>query len=80
MIANRLLTRDEWEAKLRQWHCRPMKGKGPLNTAEWWVGPKGPFTVPIEGEDDRCEFWALQRICHAFGYPPKNLEDDPPPH
>ena len=76
MIANRLLSREEWEAKLRRWHCRPLEGMGPLNTADWWVGPKGgPFTVPIEG-DDQCEFWALQRICRDFGFPPGNLEED----
>jgi hypothetical protein len=77
VIANRLLSREEWEAKLRRWHCRPLEGKGPLNTAEWWIGSKGgPFTVPIEGEDDRCEFWALQRICRDFGFPPQDLEEE----
>lgn len=73
MIANRLLSRPEWEAKLRRWHCEPLQGKGPLNTAEWWKGHGGPFTVPVEG-DDQCEFWALQRICRAFGLPPEILE------
>jgi hypothetical protein len=53
-----------------------MEGKGPLNTAEWWVGRNGPFTVPIEGEDDRCEFWALQRICDTNGFPPDVLKDE----
>ena len=78
MIANRLLSREEWEAKLRRWRCHPLEGKGSLNTAEWWIGPKGgPFTVPIEGEDDRCEFWALQRICHSFGYAPEDLNEEP---
>jgi hypothetical protein len=77
VIANRLLSREEWEAKLRRWHCRPLEGKGPLNTAEWWIGSKGGlFTVPIEGEDDRCEFWALQRICRDFGFPPQELEEE----
>lgn len=51
-----------------------MEGKGPLNTAEWWIGREGPFTVPIEGED-QCEFWALQRICDLNGRPLKDLED-----
>jgi hypothetical protein len=73
VIATRLLSREQWEAKLRQWQCRPLEGKGHLNTAEWWVGPKGPFTVPVEG-DDRCELWALQRICRDFGYPPDGLD------
>ena len=53
-----------------------MKDKGPLNTAEWWVGKVGPFTVPIEGDDERCEFWALQRICHVNGIPPQSLVED----
>jgi hypothetical protein len=53
------------------------EGKGPLNTAEWWVGPnRALFTVPIEGYD-RCEFWVLQRICRDFGFPPESLEEDP---
>jgi len=74
VIANRLLSRVDWEAKLRRWHCRPLEGKGPLNTAEWWTGPGGPFTVPTEGED-QCEFWALQRLCRVFGLPPDVLDD-----
>src|SRR5262249_61234453 len=24
----------------RRWGCRPLEGKGPLNTADWWEGPK----------------------------------------
>jgi hypothetical protein len=77
VIANRLLSREEWEAKLKRWNCRPLEGKGPLNTAEWWIGPKGgPFTVPIEGEDDRCEFWALQRICRDLGYAPEDWDEE----
>ena len=80
MIAERLLPRHLWEAKLRRWGCEPLAGKGPLNTAEWWTGPKGPFTVPIEGADDRCEFWALQKICRLHGRPPSDLDDDPTQH
>jgi hypothetical protein len=77
VIATRLLSREEWETTLRRWRCRPLEGKGPLNTAEWWVGPNGHFfTVPIEG-DDRCEYWALQQICRDFGFPPDSLEEDP---
>jgi hypothetical protein len=53
-----------------------MEGKGQLNTAEWWVGRNGPFTVPIEGEDQRCEFWALQRICEANGFSPVVIKDE----
>jgi len=57
-----------------------MLGKGSLNTAEWWIGKNGPFTVPIEGEDDRCEFWALQLICSDNGFPPETFEHDPTTH
>lgn len=73
MIANRLLDRDVWEAKLRRWGCEPLEGLGKLNTAEWWRGPNGyPFTVPIE-HDGKCEFWAIKRICDDFGrLPPGN--------
>lgn len=54
-----------------------MEGKGPLNTAEWWLGANGlPFTVPIEGEDDRCEFWALQRVCIANGRSPSEINNN----
>jgi hypothetical protein len=52
-----------------------MDGKGPLNTAEWWIGKNGPFTVPVEG-DDQCEFWALDRICRANGYDRSVLNSD----
>jgi hypothetical protein len=76
VIANRLLNRAEWEAKLRLWKCKPLEGKGLLNTAEWWIGVRGgPFTVPVEG-DDQCEFWALHRICEAFGFNPIVLNND----
>jgi hypothetical protein len=30
-------------------------------TPATWVGKKGPFTVPLEGED-QCEFWALENL------------------
>lgn len=73
MIANRLLSRDDWDAKLRRWDCQPLEGKGPLNTAEWWLGKIGPFTVPIEG-DDQCEFWALQRLCQIHGRHPSEAD------
>lgn len=54
-----MLSRDQRETPLRKLKCRPLEGKGRLNTAEWWVTPWGfLFTVPIEGPDDRCEFWA----------------------
>jgi hypothetical protein len=82
VIANRLLSRNDWETKLRHWGCQPLEGKGLLNTAEWWIGPdrtRGPFTVPIEG-DEQCEFWALQRICRDYGFPPEGLEDSDNPY
>ncbi len=59
MIAVRLYPREEWEAQLRALGCRPLEGKGHLNTAEWWIAEMGGdrpgflFTVPVEGPDDR---------------------------
>ena len=56
-----------------------MEGKGRLNTAEWWIGANGaPFTVPIEGDDERCDFWALWRLCQVFGRHPSELNDGKP--
>ncbi|MGU3387318.1 hypothetical protein ACLBYG_22600 [Methylobacterium sp. D53M] len=43
-----------------------MQGLGPLNTAEWWKGPRGVFTVPVEG-DGVCDFWAIQRLAEWYG-------------
>jgi hypothetical protein len=41
---------------------KPLEGKGPLNSAEWWKTPWGrPFTVPAEA-DGRCDEWAFQRL------------------
>jgi len=67
----RLLSRAEWEAKLRRYGCAPAEGLGKLNTAEWWRPADGgyPFTVPAD-EDGKCEFWAINRICEDFGRPP----------
>jgi hypothetical protein len=62
----KFVARRLWEAKLRRWQCQPLEGKGPLNTAEWWRGPNGLFTVPVE-TDGSCEFWALQKLCETFG-------------
>lgn len=73
------LPRSVWEGKLRRWACRPMDGKGRLNTAEWWIGKNGPFTVPID-EDGTCEFWALQMICKANGIDPREADNDPATH
>ena len=50
MIGLRFLPREEWEAELRSYGCRPAQGLGQLNTAEFWRFPWGgyPFTVPHE--------------------------------
>jgi len=62
MIAPRFLHREEWEAKLRDYGCKPLEGKGPLNTAEWWQMPWGqPFVVPIE-DDGRCHERAIHHL------------------
>jgi hypothetical protein len=63
MISVRFLHREEWEAKLRGYGCKPLEGKGRLNTAELWQMPWGgyPFTVPIE-DDGRCDEWAIRRL------------------
>ena len=52
MIASRYVQRDEWEAELRYYGCKPLEGKGKLNTAEWWRMPwqSYPFTVPCEAD------------------------------
>ena len=55
--------------------CRMIWSLG--QRAEWWIGKHGPFTVPVEGQD-QCEFWALRRICHANGYDPAHLDNDKP--
>jgi hypothetical protein len=44
------------------------------------MGPNGPFTVPIEGDDDRCEFWALQKLCRLHGRMPSEFDDEPTVH
>jgi len=50
LIASRRLPREEWEAVLRSYGCRPLDGKGKLNSAEFWRMPwqHYPFTVPVE--------------------------------
>lgn len=68
--------RSLWEAKLRRWGCSPLDGKGPLNTAEWWIGKRMlPFTVPVD-DDGACEFWALQKICEQNGIDPNDGNGD----
>jgi len=50
--AARFLQRSEWEPELRFYGCKPLEGKGKLNTAEWWRMPwqAYPFTVPVESD------------------------------
>jgi hypothetical protein len=52
MSAVAFLSRPEWEASLKAFGCKPLEGKGGLNTAEWWQLPwdSYPFTVPIEAD------------------------------
>jgi hypothetical protein len=74
MIANRLLSRAEWEAKLRNFGCEPLSGKGPDNAGEWWHLPgRYPFKVPVEDDEGRCESWALTKLILDLGKsPPRN--------
>lgn len=69
MIRDKFLRRHEWEAKLRRWGCKPLDGLTRLNTAEWWKGPRGVFTVPVEGHDT-CDFWAINRLAEWYGERP----------
>ena len=75
-----MLPREQWEKPLRALKCEPLKGKGPLNTAEWWIAPWGfVFTVPIEEPDDRCEFWALAALIDDINQSrPPDWPNDPP--
>jgi hypothetical protein len=64
-LALRVISRAEAIAKLRSYGCKPLTGKGPLNTAEWWRWPWGgiPFLLPFEGET--VDAWALQKLIVA---------------
>ena len=74
------LSRPEWEASLKAFGCKPLEGKGKLNTAEWRQLPWGgyPFTVPIEA-DGRCAKRALNLLLQSiinqappgFEFPPE---------
>jgi hypothetical protein len=44
---------------------RPLEGKTKLNTAEWWIGDRGPFTVPVE-KDGTSDYWRIQRLCDWY--------------
>lgn len=75
----RTLPRSQWEKKLRALGCKPLEGRGPLNTAEWWTDGHGyPFTISIENEAGDCDFWAIQRICRYLGHEAwANWDGDP---
>lgn len=67
MIAVFMLPREAWDAMLRKQGHKPLEGKGPLNSAEWWITPwKHVFTVPIETEDERCDKWAIERLLEVL--------------
>lgn len=70
MLRDRFLSRSQWEKKLRKVGAQPLEGKGKLNTAEWWHLPKGaPFTVPVEDETGRADFWAIKTLCDQLAAP-----------
>jgi hypothetical protein len=58
-----MLPRAEWEAELRFYGCKPLEGKGRLNTAELWQMPwQGwPFTVNVE-DADRMHMAEMDRL------------------
>jgi len=84
MIAVRLLSREEWQRKLRNQGCYPQEGLTPLNTAEWWRWPfpGSPFTVPVN-EDGSMDIWAYQRLMSEMarsapnGWPLDDPYNDP---
>jgi len=62
MIAPRFLPREEWEVQLLHYKCRPLQGKGKLNTAEWWRTKWDYlFIVPVEN-DGTCHQQDFQRV------------------
>lgn len=62
MSAQRLIPIKTVEDTLRSYHCKPLKGKTTLNTANWWQWPWGgaPFILP--NEDGYIDEWAYRRI------------------
>jgi hypothetical protein len=72
--------REAWEKVLRDFGCSPLEGKGKLNTAEWWKGPRGVFTVPVEA-DGASDYWSVRRferwlrgeLAHPY---PEGWDDD----
>lgn len=64
----RFLRRAQWEERLRKLGAEPLAGKGKLNSAEWWRIPgQPPFTVPIEDESGKADFWAIQKLAAQLG-------------
>lgn len=55
--------------------CRPLEGLTKLNTAEWWIGERGPFTVPAE-KDGSCDFWRFQHLCKWYLVAQADFERD----
>lgn len=79
-MIHRFLARVEWEKLLRDIGAAPLDGKGKLNTAEWWRHDGMVFTVPVEDDGDRCEFWAIQKLREQLGGPrlfSRELNDEP---
>lgn len=64
MISVPLISREEWEAALRAFGCKPLEGKTKLNTAEWWKTPWNfVFTVPIaEHMEGYMERWSFDML------------------
>ena len=64
MIAVRPIYIGDVEAKLRAYGCKPLDGKGPLNTANWWRWPWGgpPFTLPLPDGHGHIDEWAYRQL------------------
>lgn len=73
MIALRFLPREEWEAELRFYGCKPLEGQVALNTAEFWRTPwqSYPFTVPVEDDGRMLEADLMELVLTiTAGAPP----------
>ena len=65
MIALRNYPRPVWEKTLRNLGCRLLEGKGPLNTAEWWITDWDfLFTVPVT--EGWCDQLSLERLIETI--------------
>lgn len=64
MIAVRLIKLATVEAKLLRYGCEPLKGRGTLNTANWWRWPWGgaPFTLPLADKYGNIDEWAYRQL------------------